>query len=317
MGGGGYSHQDYDTRTRTRSATGRSAFGYTQDIREGRAALAIHNLMDPKQLRNGVRESRDSDEHPNSIAIATCFDETGSMDRLPPIFQAALKRLMTYLLEHHIVVDPQLLFAAVGDYYGDHVKQVQVGQFESDIRMDDAFDRMALEGNGGGSGEESYAQFLYFLGRHTATDCFEKRGRKGYAFITGDELSYGMPNHMQGGRTRPAISVQEAMDVFGDTIDHDLTLAEVIEMAKEKWQVFFILPTRGTYHAGDQQIVQAWKDALGAEHVIMLDDPAHITELIAARIAMLEGTVSESLREAVVAAGVDPNFMAMAPHLEV
>src|SRR6478672_3000533 len=81
-----------------------------------------------------VRESRDSAEHPNSTPIAVLFDVTGSMGRVP----------------------------------------LQVGQFESDNRMDDQLRTIFLEGNGGGQKSESYELATYFIARHTVTDAWEK-----------------------------------------------------------------------------------------------------------------------------------------------
>ena len=56
--------------------------------------------------------------------------------------------------------------------------------------MDDDLGRILLEGGGGGQKTESYELALYFMARHTATDCFERRGRRGYLFIIGDEMAY-------------------------------------------------------------------------------------------------------------------------------
>jgi len=37
---------------------------------------------------------------------------------------------------------------------------------------------------------ESYELAMYFMARHTAMDCLDKRGRRGYLFLIGDELAY-------------------------------------------------------------------------------------------------------------------------------
>lgn len=31
---------------------------------------------------------------------------------------------------------------------------------------------------------------MYFIARHTAIDCWEKHGCKGYLFLIGDEMAY-------------------------------------------------------------------------------------------------------------------------------
>lgn len=37
---------------------------------------------------------------------------------------------------------------------------------------------------------ESYELAMYFMARHTSIDCYEKRGKRGYLFMIGDELAY-------------------------------------------------------------------------------------------------------------------------------
>ena len=64
--------------------------------------------------------------------------------------------------------DPQIMFGAIGDATCDRVP-LQVGQFESDNRMDDDLGRIVLEGGGGGQMTESYELAMYFMARHTAT----------------------------------------------------------------------------------------------------------------------------------------------------
>jgi hypothetical protein len=84
------------------------------------------------------------------------------------------------------------MFGAIGDATCDRAP-LQVGQFESDNRMDDDLSRILLEGGGGGQKTESYELAMYFMARHTAADCYEKRGKRGYLFIIGDELASSSP----------------------------------------------------------------------------------------------------------------------------
>jgi hypothetical protein len=99
-----------------------------------------------------------------------------------------------------------VLFGAIGDYFSDRVP-LQIGQFESGIEMDDNLTKFVLEGGGGGSYEESYQNALYFFAHRTSCDCLEKRGKKGYLFVVGDEHAY---------RKTPATQLR---DVLGDLPD--------------------------------------------------------------------------------------------------
>ncbi len=164
-------------------------------------------MCTPRSTRSGYRcrESRDSAEHPQSLAIAVLFDVTGSMRDVPRTLQAKLPQLLGLLLRKGYVTDPQIMFGAIGDATCDRAP-LQIGQFESDNRMDDDLGRILLEGGGGGQKTESYELALYFMARHTVTDCFAKRGRRGYLFIIGDEMAYPRvkPGEVRDGDRRRA-----------------------------------------------------------------------------------------------------------------
>src|SRR5439155_8956225 len=125
-----------------------------------------------------VRESRDSAEHPDSLAIAVLFDVTGSMGLVPRALQAKLPQLLGLLLRNGYATDPQIMFGAIRDATC-HRAPLQIGQFESDNRMDDDLGRICIERGGGGQMTESYELALYFMARHTAIDCHDRRGRRG------------------------------------------------------------------------------------------------------------------------------------------
>ena len=62
-----------------------------------------------------VRESRDSDIHPESHAVAVLFDVTGSMQKVPRILQENLPRLMGLLIRKGYLEHPHILIGAIGD----------------------------------------------------------------------------------------------------------------------------------------------------------------------------------------------------------
>ena len=191
MGSGRWSTDVYDAAARFRAASGASAFAYSDG-----GATQVHPALDPRGV---MRESRDSAEHPESLAIAVLFDVTGSMRGVPRALQAKLPQLLGLLLRKGYVEHPQIMFGAIGDATCDRAP-LQVGQFESDNRMDDDLGRILLEGGGGGQKTESYELAMYFMARHTAIDCFDKRGRRGYLFIIGDEMAYPRVKRGRGRR---------------------------------------------------------------------------------------------------------------------
>lgn len=295
MGHSRWSDDAYQGRQHTRRTTGTSAFTYDNHVRTT-GVVEIHPEMDPFGV---TRESRDSLEHPESLAIAVIFDVTGSMGTVPRVLQTKLGALMRVLTEKGYVEHPQVLFGAVGDAYCDRVP-IQIGQFESGLEMDDELGKIYLEGGGGGQVYETYELGVYFMARHTSIDCFERRGKKGYLFTIGDEKPYDQ------------VHKDHARHHLGDPLRHSLSTKQVVEEVQQRYEYFHIIPT-DTSHGQDPQVQAAWKKLLG-ERVLLLDDAAAVCETIALAIGLCEGTIDNLAKGAVdlAAAGYDPHATASA-----
>jgi hypothetical protein len=263
-----------------------SIFDFSDRLhRSGRWAWRVHDTLDPHGVR--VRESRDSDEHPESTAIAITFDVTGSMLGIPVTLQRKLPELLGLLLRKNYVPHPQILFSAVGDATCDRVP-LQIGQFESDNRMDENLENIFLEGGGGGQKRESYEMAMYFFARHSDIDCWNARRKKGYLFLIGDEMAYSRVKHREVGR------------LIADGLEADIPTEAIVRELRERYNVFYILPRSASY-GGDPQVLGFWRGLLG-ENVLELDDPAAVCETIALAIGMHEGAIdlgagADDLRE--------------------
>jgi len=269
MGSGRWSTDVYDAATRMRAATGASAFAHSDS-----GAREVHDALNPFGVT--MRESRDNDEHPESLAIAVLFDVTGSMRTVPRILQTKLPSLLGLLLRKGYVAHPHIMFGAIGDATCDHAP-LQIGQFESDNRMDEDLGRILLEGGGGGQQTESYELAMYFMARHTSIDCFEKRGRKGYLFIIGDEMAYGR------------VKRREARHVIGDDLGEDIRTEAILAELKRRYHVYYILPA-GSSYVGDANTTGYWRDLLG-QNFIELDDLDAVCETIGLTIGLGEEAI--------------------------
>jgi hypothetical protein len=286
MGSGRWSTDVYDAAARYRAATGASAFAYSDG-----GATAVHPSLNPFGVR--ARESRDTGEHPESLAIAVLFDVTGSMQVVPRALQTRLPQLLGLLLRKGYSGHPQILFGAVGDATCDRVP-LQIGQYESDNRLDDDLGRIVLEGGGGGQKTESYELAMYFMARHTSIDCFERRGRRGYLFLIGDEMPYSR------------VHAGEVRRVIGDRLAESIPVESVVAELTRMYDVYYILPA-GTSHAGDRQVLDRWRGLLG-QNVIQLDDLDAVCETLALTIGLGEDAIDldeglDHLREYGSAAG--------------
>lgn len=272
MGTGLWSADVYDATEGYREATGASAFAYSAYSDSG--ARTVHPDLDPFGV--GLRESRDSAEHPESLAVAVLFDVTGSMRWVPRTLQAKLPELFGLLQRKGYVEHPQVMFGAIGDATCDRAP-LQIGQFESDNRMDDDLGKILLEGGGGGQLRESYELAMYFMARHTSIDCFEKRGKRGYLFIIGDERAY------------PKLKAREVRRVVGDGLRDNCPLAFVLFALQRMYDVYFIIPEEAQ-NSGNAEVAAFWRSRLG-QNVIQLDDLDATCETIALTIGLAEGAI--------------------------
>lgn len=279
MGHGYYSHEAHEAMLKDR-----------QDVPVERLfkQAGCHALMNPKGVR--ARESRDSADHPNSLPIVFALDVTGSMGTIPKqLAQSELPNFMKVLTDSG-VQDAQLLFMAVGDATCDDAP-LQVGQFESTAAlMDQWLTWSYLEGGGGGQNKESYELALYFLNEHTDTDAWNKRKKRGYIIMTGDELPY------------PAVSRHQAEALIGDAVDEDIPTEAVVAALQERFEPFFLIPDL----ARRERCERRWRDLLG-DHVICLESPADTCWAAAGLIALTENAFADlpSFAERLVALGVE------------
>jgi hypothetical protein len=198
------------------------------------------------------------------------------MCSVPRTLQAKLPELLGLILRKGYVADPHIMFGAIGDATCDRAP-LQVGQFESDNRMDDDLGRILLEGGGGGQMTESYELAMYFMARHTSMDCWEKRGKRGYLFLMGDELAYAK------------VKKAEVKRIIGDDLKRDIPIAEIVAELKERFDVYYIIPS-GTFHADDPKLLGFWRGLLG-QNVIRLDDLDAVCETIALTVGLGEDAI--------------------------
>lgn len=275
MGNGTWSPKVYKQRVSRRKTTGEGAFSYSRSVLQS-GKPSVHQTLNPFGMDK--RESRDSAEHPESNAIIIALDETGSMTTVIQAIYRDLPQLHELLLGHHYIPHPQIMFAGFGDAMFDGAP-LQIGQFESDNRMDENLENIVLEGDGGPYGMESYELMLYVAARHTSIDCWEKRQRKGYLFMIGDEKAY------------PAVKAAEVKKLLGYNPQVNIPLAQIISEVRQRYHLYFIVPA-GASGGDNPQVLAFWQQHLGQQYVIRLDNPDDVSETIALAIGLSEGTIN-------------------------
>ena len=280
MGGGAWDSTKYRSSASHRAATGVKDFAYTE---EAATTQKIHPNLDPLRINRkpaGILESRDSAEHPESNAVFVSFDVTGSNYENAVAAQKKLPNLMELL--HKYLADPQVLVAANDDFNFVGKNCIQISDFESDLRIDEHIRNVWLTRQGGGNMGESYDLMFYAAARKTVTDCFEKRNHKGYFFMYADEPIF---NH---------VNRDQVKAVFGDQIDKDIPIADIIKELKNTYQPFILWPASSTYFESRKQYVKLFGD----ENVFTLQHPDLICEMIGSIVGLSEDRVTHETLEA-------------------
>jgi hypothetical protein len=217
MGFGSYRSSDWSKLKASAKITD------TSDVSQIFKSRSMEERFDPKFI--DVRESMDSEEHPNSTPVIIGLDTTGSMGYLSEeIAKNGLNETMLKIYASKPIDDPQLMFAAIGDVTDR--APLQVTQFESDIRIAEQLFALWLEGNGGDSPED-FELLWYFADKHTRIDSFEKHEKKGFLFTIGDA------------DVHKDVKGAYIANIFKDDAV-GYTSKELFEMASKKYHVFHI-----------------------------------------------------------------------------
>ena len=249
MGSGVYSYSLASERSCSRKLATATMDSYTAM----ETTFTQRKLDSEMNIKGKIRESRDSEEHPNSVPIIVALDTTGSMGDIPmDLIQNSFPEIMKSILDSG-VNDAQVCFIGVGDCYYDNAP-IQCGQFESsDELMEKWLQKVWLERGGGGNTGESYNLAWYFASRHTVTDAWEKRNKKGILITLGDEPCLS---------EIPKNAIEE---LFGDPAQAGIISNQLIEEVKEKWDIYHI-------HFGENRIstINKWKNLIGGDRVYAL-----------------------------------------------
>ena len=220
-------------------------------------------------LSIGVRECRDTKEHPHTTPIGVITDVTGSMRDTPYKFVKNYFPKLMGKIGQAGIQDPELLFMAVGDHVYDSYP-IQIGQFETDTeKILDQLQDFVLEGGGGPNNGESYLLGWIIAGYHTEIDSYYKRGRKGFLFTIGDEPCL------------PAISgdaLKKFLKYQGDP--EPITAKEAYEKASEQYNIYHI-------HITDtgrpfERVRKGWTEIVGQNLLTTTSDK--VADLIAETI---------------------------------
>ena len=257
MGGGGsyYDRDVYQTK-----------HTYSDNSEKHMSRRTLDNGMDPKD-----KYVQSESEAP----LVLVFDVTGSMGSAPKVALDKGPLLAGQLaIRKYLGEGPELLIAAVGDVTSDD-GPLQVGEFSHPRSLDSWFQRVWIEGNGGGTTEESYEFMAYFFANRVELP----NAKRPFLIFFGDE---GFREQMTAKELKVHFGGQHATtssrDAFRDLLE------------KFQGNVFRVQRQYGN-SSEHKVIVGQWKQVLGDERVleIGLEDKA-VGDVILGILAIMGGT---------------------------
>ena len=269
MGAGTFTKKSFATYSVSLGRTYDDATSYVTG--QSFEAKRIDESMDPRKFT--VRECVNTEEHPNTIPVILALDVTGSMGKACSETAAAIGKIVMGLFERF--KDVEFCIMGIGDLAYD-MAPIQMSQFESDVRIAEAIDKVFMEHGGGGNAYESYTAAWYMGLHRTKLDCFDLQGRKGVIITMGDEpLNPYLPKNGLG------ISLNE-------NCQSDIETDALYEEASKKFDIFHI--------AIDDKdcMYQYYKDSIESSWGPLLGDRYKVST-INSLSATIEQCVTESV----------------------
>ena len=211
-------------------------------------AARLDEALDPKKFT--IRECANNEEHPNTVPVILALDVTGSMGSACAETAAAIGRIVINLFDRF--KDVEFCVMGIGDLAYDRAP-IQMSQFESDVRIAEALDKVYMEHGGGGNAYESYTAAWYMGLHHTKLDCFDKQGRKGVIITMGDEP------------LNPYLPVRQLNESINGHAQSDIDTNALYEEASKKFDIFHIAINDNAcmYSYYESKIKNTWGKLLG------------------------------------------------------
>jgi len=204
-------------------------------------------------------------------------DVTGSMGDWLKIIWDKLPMFYGQLMMHSYVQEPAISFSAIGDAVADDPAPLQVGKFSKGGELDKVISKIWPTKGGGGNQRESYELAAYYYANHTTYDAASK---KGFFFITGDEGFYS--------KISPAIINKHIGDAH---ITAPISATDIFKKLQARYHVFLLHKEYWDLDVNDE-MVKEWHDLIGKAHVLELERPKAIVDIMLGVCAMVSKGMS-------------------------
>lgn len=213
--------------------------------------------------------------HKNPVVID--LDVTGSMGNWARTIYDKMPMFFGQIVQQNYLPDLSISFAANGDANGDDCP-IQVCDFAEGTALDADLAKIWLESGGGGGARETYELMAYYY----AHFCKIPEDSAPYFFFLADEGAY------------EEVKASHVRDLFGKSIKQNVSTKKVFTALKKKFKgnVFLIHKhyNGNANSSTNKAIVSQWEDLLGSDHVLIMQDPKAVVDVMLGAIAMTSGT---------------------------
>jgi hypothetical protein len=303
MGYGSTNSTDYNTAVQHLHQTGQT-FARSAHVAQTGNYSDVADILNPRKLKNGMRESCFAQGFKDVKPIIVSLDCTGSMEQVPYHVQSELAKMIDLLIEQGVTEHPNILFMAHDDEHCFSDAVFQMSQFEIATEpLIKALNEMVIPGYGGGNRGEAYHLSLYAAARHTHLESYERNGEKGFFFMVCDEEPY----YGAGDPAKYGTSPKIAKEVFGDSIEKEVTMLDSLKEVCKRYHVFIIRPGH-TSNGKNHSITKLWQKLLSdagenPEHVMEVSETEAIISTMVMAIGQTSGIDRDDLVEVLIAKG--------------
>lgn len=220
-------------------------------------------------------------ETESTCPLIVVIDETGSMGEWPKIMFSKLPYL-EHETKEYLGDDAEFCFMAIGDAHNNETYPLQVRPFAKGLDLKKRLNELVIEGNGGGSGSETYELAALFAAEKISMP----KAIKPIIIFIGDELPY------------ETIAKEHARDLCGLKLEKTLTTKAVFEKLKSKMSVYFIQKSYGAGSTSnnisedDRQAFKAWAKLVGEDHIAVLPTADRVVDVIFGILAKETGRIA-------------------------
>jgi hypothetical protein len=214
--------------------------------------------------------------------VIVVVDETGSMGEWPKVMFSKLPYL-EHETKEYLGDDAEFCFMAIGDATNGEKYPLQVRPFAKGLDLKTRLDELVIEGQGGGSGSETYEIAALFA----AEKIDMPKAIKPIIIFIGDELTYD------------TISRDNAENLCGIKTEKPIVTSDVFKKLKEKMAVYFIQKSYGsgsgsgnTISERDRSAHSSWAKLVGEDHIAVLPSADRVVDVIFGILAKETGRIA-------------------------